>query len=461
MAHIFLVNPQIANAAWGAGHHPRTMEEALPRHSLTHLSAVLKETGHKVSLLDLRLLAGWEQYGQTLKTVRPDVVCVTAHTLEVEIALECLVRAKREVRDCTTIAGGIHFTMFPEAALNSGAVDLVLRGEGEWTLPRVIASPGDFDPVIWGQPPDLNRLPFEDRSLYPDYCKRILFPLWELPLPTVDLLTGRGCPWSCRFCCGPGEKNLYTKASSHNPTKRIPYIRRRSVDHVMAELKELDRCYGFCSVIFHDDQFLMKPDWVMRFCERLHREGYVRRGLRWWAASRSDMICRHPEAVKAMKEAGLKVLSVGFESFNDDVLAWLRKGVDRDTNLKAAEICHQLGVEIYANVIFGIPREDGQWYIEDDLVSAKAIEKMRPRYFSPSFFNAVPGSWFFEWAKENDLFQNESPAKRGSRCLDQCWIKGVDYHKLGELIHRLQHKLNRPWHSRLRSFFRNRNLTAL
>lgn len=442
MANICLVNPQIANAAWGTGHHPQTMDEALPRHSLTHLSAVLKEAGHTVNLLDLRLLYGWEQYTQTLKTNPPDVICVTAHTLEADIALECLAKAKNEVPECFTIVGGIHFTMFPETAAKSGVVDLILRGEGEWSLPGVIEHLKDVGPIIWGEPPDLNSLPFEDRSLYPDYAERIRFPLWDLPLPTVDLLTGRGCPWNCRFCCGPGEKNLYTKTSSRNPTKRIPYLRRRSVDHVMAELKELDRRYGISSVIFHDDQFLIKPDWVMRFCEHLHREGHVERGLRWWAASRSDMICRYPEVVKAMKEAGLKVLSVGFESFKDDVLVWLRKGVDCHTNLKAAEICHQLGLEIYANVIFGIPRADGQWYLEDDLVSMKALESIGPRYLSPSFFNAVPGSWFYDWAIEKDLLQNDVMSERGSRNLDQCWIKGVEYQRLKEIIGRLQHKLN-------------------
>jgi len=455
MANIYLVNPQIANAAWGSGHYPQTMDEALPRHSLTHLSAVLKEAGYTVNLLDLRLLGGWEEYALALKKSQPDVICVTAHTLEAEIAMECLSRAKEVAPDCFTIVGGIHFTMFPETAMKSGFVDLVLRGEGERTLPRVIEYLKDVDSVIWGTPPDLDSLPFEDRSLYPDYAKRIMFQLWELPLPTVDLLTGRGCPWNCRFCCGPGEKNLYTKPSSREPTKRIPYLRRRAVNHVMDELNELNGQYGISSVIFHDDQFLIEPDWVMYFCERLHQEGYVKRGLQWWAASRSDMICRYPEVIKTMKEAGLKVLSVGFESFKDEVLLWLRKGVDRETNLKAAEICHQLGLEIYANVIFGIPRADGQWYLEDDLVSVRAMESIRPRYLSPSFFNAVPGSWFYKWAIEKDLIENNGIDKRGSRALDQCWMKGVDYKRLAKIIRRLQHKLNPKPRSRFGFLLKN------
>ena len=450
MARVCLINPQVASCSWGSGRAPQNMDEALPRHSLTHLSAVLKHAGHEVSLLDLRLISGWEEYAQALRTGRPDVVCVTAHTIEAEIALECFSRAKSEYSDSLTIAGGIHFTMFPEAAMDTGCVDYVVRGEGEVTLPRLIANPSQFDRIIWGDPPDLDRLPFEDRGLYPDYQSRIDFPLWDLPRPTVDILTGRGCPWKCRFCCGPGEKNLYTKASGTiNPGRRIPYIRRRSVDHVMNELEVLHNQYAFRSLVFHDDQFLLKEAWVMEFCERMHREGYVKRGVRWWAASRADMICRYPEVLKAMKNAGLKIISVGFESFKDEILAWIHKGVDSETNRKAAEICHSLGLDIYANVIFGIPRPNGKWYIADDMVSLKALETIRPRFFSPSFFNPVPGSWFFDWVIQNRLMDDRTLHNRGSRSLNQCWIKGVDYDHLAVLITDLGIKLSNPLKHRL------------
>lgn len=450
MAKVFLVNPQIANTSWGSGYNPVNMDEALPRHSLTHLSAVLKQAGHEVHLADLRLMSGWEQYEQILNRGRPDIVCVTAHTIEAEAALECFARAKRTLPDCMTIAGGIHFTMFPETAIKRINIDYVIRGEGEITLPRLIANSSQIEPVVWGEPPDLDQLPFEDRGLYTDYVSRINFPLWELPRPIVDLLTSRGCPWSCRFCCGPGEKNLFTKASMNNRQKRIPNIRRRSVDHVMGELKGLYETYGFRGLIFHDDQFLVKADWVLEFCDRMHKDGHVRRGVRWWAASRADMICRYPEAVKAMKDSGLMVISVGFESFKDDMLVWLNKRVDRATNLKAAELCHKLGLDIYANVIFGIPRADGRWYIEDDLESLQAMERIHPRYFSPSFFNPIPGSWFFEWAVAMGLLNERALPSSGSRSLDQCWIKGVDYQRLGALVTQLQSKLNNTWRRRLK-----------
>jgi radical SAM superfamily enzyme YgiQ (UPF0313 family) len=351
-----------------------------------------------------------------------------------------------------TIAGGIHFTMFPERAIASKNIDYLICGEGDITLPRLIADPGQFDTVTWGEAPDLDQLPFEDRNLYEDYIERTNFPLWELPRPIVDLLTSRGCPWNCRFCCGPGEKNLFTKASPSNPKKRLPYIRRRSVDHVMAELQDLSGKYDFRGLIFHDDQFLVKAGWVVEFCNRMYKEGYVQRGVGWWAASRADMICRYPKVVRLMRDSGLKVISVGFESFKDDMLLWMNKMVDRATNLRAAEICHNLGLDVYANVIFGIPRPDGKWYLEDDLENIQIIERMRPRYFSPSFFNPIPGSWFFDWVYTMGLLNERPVSSGGSRSLDQCWIKGVDYKQLGALVSRLQKKLNNTWSNRFSKY---------
>ena len=455
MAKVVLVNPKAKSQKWGTGRHPRCMDDLLPRHGLTYLSASLKRAGHQVILADLRQLAGWEEYERLLLATRPDFVCSTAHTLEVEIACESLVRAKRTLPTCTTVGGGIHLTMDPSPAMETGHVDNVIRGEGEVSLPCLVEEPTAFSPVSWGEPPDLDELPFEDRELYPDYLSRTRFPLWDLPTPIVDVLTGRGCPWNCRFCCGPGEKQLFTKPSAKDPSKRRPFLRRRSVDHVMAELDQLHRRYHFRSVVFHDDQFLIRPQWVLDFCEKLHRAGYPRRGVRWWAASRADMVCRYPNVFKSMRDAGLQIISIGFESFSEPVLKWLNKGVSVESNFRAAEICHKLGLQIYANVIFGVPRADGRWYLADDLASFNGLRVVRPRYLSPSLLTPIPGSWLFDWSTRLDLLREDAPNATGSRNPGNHPLKGVDYKKLERLLRICRREHQGPWRDRWR-YYRHR-----
>jgi radical SAM superfamily enzyme YgiQ (UPF0313 family) len=435
VATIALVNPQLVSSGWSRGFEPQTMDDALPRHSLLFLSGPLKHAGHEVVLVDLRLLSGWIGYERLLEERPPDFLCVTAHTAEEEVALECCRRAKRRVPGCTTIAGGIHFTMFPDLGADEGIVDFVIRGEGELTLPRLLEDPAVFPRVVWGDPPDLDALPFEDRELYPDYAERIGFSIWDLPTPLVDIITGRGCPWLCRFCCGPGEQNLFTAPSRHEEGARIPLIRRRSVANVIDEMEALYDRYRFRSVVFHDDQFVIQPGWVEEFCAALHRNGFVGRGIRWWAASRPDVICRHPELIAAMRESGLEVISVGFESFSDRMLEWMQKETTREENLRAAEICHDLGLTIFANVIFGMPYRDGVWYREIDAASLAAIREIRPKHFSPSFFDPIPGSWFHRWAVDEGLVPaNEASPRTGDRRPNEEKIRGVDYAWLNAVL---------------------------
>ena len=67
MATVALVNPQLATSNWGRGLRPQTMDDALPRHSLTALSSPLKAAGHEVVLVDCRLLGGWDDYERLLR----------------------------------------------------------------------------------------------------------------------------------------------------------------------------------------------------------------------------------------------------------------------------------------------------------------------------------------------------------------------------------------------------------
>ena len=444
MAKLALVNPQLVSSRWKAGLRPQTMDDALPRHGLTFLSAALKRAGHEVLLADLRLLSGWDAYEDLLRTQRPDYVCVTGHTLEAHVSLESLRRAKNVLPECITVAGGIHFSMYPELAIDAGCTDYVIRGEGELSLVKLANRPAGWPRIFWGEVPDLDAIPFEDRELYQDYSYRILFPLWDLPTPIIDILTKRGCPWRCRFCCGPGEQNLFSKPSKKDPEIRIPTFRHRSVSNVIAEMEELYSKYRFRGVVFSDDQFIIQKEWVEQLCEELHRTGFVRRGVRWWAGARADIICRYPELIEAMRDAGLHIISIGFESFSDPILEWLGKGVDRETNFKAAEICHGLGLDIFANVMFGIVNSHGEWHIEDDVVSIQAINQIRPRYFSPSFFSPIPGSWFYEWAGENGLLGDESPERMGNRTPSEMKVRGVDYEKLSGLLKQCQKQFKSP-----------------
>ena len=447
MAKIILVNPQIIASSWMAPLDKT--DDIVIRHGLAYLSASLKKYNHQVILADLRLMKNFNEYEELLKKEGPDFMAVTIHTCEHLVALECFRRAKNINQNIITIAGGIQATMFPTEFIKSKLVDFVIRGEGEISLPKLLETPQNFPQIFYGESPDLDKIPFEDRELWPDYKIRIQQKILNFSgeSPTIDMLTKRGCPWQCRFCCGPGEQNLYTKEIDG---KRIPFIRARSVNNVMKEMKILYQKYRYKSIIFHDDEFLINPEWTDDFCHAMHNYGFAKKKIKWWAAVRADMICRFPKLIKQMKEAGLDTISIGFESFSNRMLKWMNKGTTAEMNFQAAKIAKKLGLKIYANTIFGLPYEDKKWYIEDDLITLQAIKRVKPHTWAYSYFTPIPGSPFYEWFKENNLILDKNNLElSGLRFPNKATIKDVNYQQLEKLIIEDRYRVTQPLHKRI------------
>jgi len=430
MAKVALVNPGKVTSTFSA--ELKDISTVPIRRSLAQLSSCLKEKGHNVVLFDLRMLREWEDYMDLIKHENPDFLGVTALTCEHDAAVKCCEIAKEVNKKIVTVVGGIQPTMFPEEFLKTGFVDYVLKGEGEISFPELVEDTSKFPPVFWGETPDLDSIPFEDRTLWPDYEKRIQFSWWGLPTPLIDMLAQRGCPYKCKFCCGPGEQNLYTVP--HENGLRVFKFKARSVRNVMEELVQLYDKYHFKSIVFSDDHFLINPKWVDEFCQAMKDYGFVKRGIKWWAAARVDAICRFEWCIEEMKEAGLEMISIGFESFSDRMLEWMNKKVTSEENWEAVRICRRLKLKIFGNFMFGMPYSDGKWYPEDDIITFEAIKKIKPRICSLSYFKPIPGSQFYDWCVENELIMDSSftALREGSGV-----IKGVDYEFLEQMEKRI------------------------
>ncbi len=437
MANILLVNPALAYSGWNADLRHPSPDSVFIRLGIAYLAGSLKARGHAVTLADLRTLSGWEEYGRLVESVSPDFVGISIHSVEFPFAVEAARRAKRILPRVKAIAGGVHPTMFPEECLEEGVFDHVLKGEGEVSLPLLVKDPSRFPRVFWGETPDLDKIPFPDRDVWPDLRQRLAcepFGIkgYRFPLPMAEMINTRGCPYQCTFCCGPGEHQVYSRPSAGGDRKT--YIRGRSVANVVAELEMLMEKYGIRSVMFHDDQFILSPQWVERFIEALHSRGIVKAGLKWVTSSRADIICRNDRLIGKMADAGLELLIIGFESFSPRILKWFGKGVTAEENFRAAEICRTHGVKVWANYILGIPTDTG-WRMEDDLATVEGVLRVRPVHYSPALYTPVPGSLLYPYYKDNGLILEASESgdlnDRGAMTPK---VKGVDYDLLKSIM---------------------------
>ncbi len=359
-------------------------------HGLASISASCKDQGLDIDLIDFRRLKGWTHFVKIIDEQKPDVIGFNMFSLDFENVMYAVDIVKYFSPTTATVVGGPHPSICPDECLDNENIDYIVQGEGEISFPKLLHQLKDGvrppERVIQGLHPDLNTIPHEDRALFPG--GEVPIAGSGLPEPFVTIIAGRGCKYACKFCM-PAERMIFGKA-----------VRRRSVDNVIGELRKLD----FNSLMIHDDCFTEDTEWVKEFCRRYKAEF---NGKPWVCQSRVDIICENPDLVATMRNAGLALMIIGYESGSDRVLKMLRKGCTVEQNYKATDILRENNIRIWANIMFGIPEEQ----IEDMAQTVKMVKYIKPEHFSPSIFTPHPGSDMWEHCRKHDLLLIDNHTK--------------------------------------------------
>lgn len=406
-------------AGYGFGSLSRGMEAGWVSHGLASISAAAKAEGFDLNLVDLRALRDWDHLRELLLERCPDVVGIGMMSVDYNPTRRALEIVKGLSAGCVTVVGGPHVTLALPDALRMPNVDYWVTGEAEVTFPKLLRAIEEGRPpeqrVLQGEVPDLNQIPFVDRDLFLDEWRRWGYQLdspevpfvQELPPPFLTVIAGRGCIYNCSFC-KPGEDLIFGKG-----------VRRRSVENVVAELKELRDRYHFASFMFHDDCLTEDRAWVAEFSRRYKEEGFTQP---FFCQSRADIIARHPDMVAMMAGAGLRGYFIGFESGNQRILNLLRKGTTPERNRQAAQICRKNGLVVWANYMLGMPTETR----EEVMDTVRMIREIDPDYYSPAFFTPHPGTDLYDYCLEQglSLITDYDSYRRNPT---EAKIKGQDY----------------------------------
>ncbi len=389
-----LVYPGIAGRGFNS--LKQGMEAGWISHGLASLSSAAKAQGFEIDLIDLRALSGWDHFRQVLAERNPDVVGVTMMSVDYNPARQAIAIAKEIKPEMVTIIGGPHVTIALEDSLRIPQVDYLVTGEGETTFPKLLRAIEEGQApehrVLRGETPDLDAIPLTDRGLFLDEWRKWGYDLdspevpfvEELPAPFATIIAGRGCLYHCTFC-KPGEDYLFGKRT-----------RRRSVDNVITELHMLVDRYRIASFMFHDDCLTEDRDWVTEFTEKYVAEGFT---MPFLCQTRADILVKHEDMVARMAHAGLRGYFIGFESGNDRVLKFIRKGTTAEQNRQAARVCRKYGISIWANYMMGLPTETK----EEVMDTVRLMKEIDPDYYSPAFFTPHPGTDLYDYVTEHDL----------------------------------------------------------
>ena len=195
--------------------------------------------------------------------------------------------------------------------------------------------------------------------------------------PYVSLYTTRGCPAQCTFC-------LWPQTLSGHPW------RKRSTDDVAREMAKAKEYWPYVKEFFFDDDtFNIQKARTVELCAKLKPLN-----LTWSCTSR---VTTDFETLKAMKEAGCRLLIVGYESGDQQILKNIKKGATIERARQFTKDCHKLGLVIHGDFILGLPGETRET-INNTIAFAKELDV---ETIQVSVAHAYPGTELYDYAVKN------------------------------------------------------------
>jgi radical SAM superfamily enzyme YgiQ (UPF0313 family) len=288
-----------------------------------------------------------------------------------------------------------------ESLMASADIDFVVRGEFDYAVAEFAkgkplqeisgVSYRSGGQVIHNAPrppldtEELDRLPFATEV----YKRDLVIENYNVPFlmhPYVALYTSRGCPPQCTFCLWPQT------LSGHE-------WRVRSAENVAQEMRQALKAFPQVKEFhFDDDCFNIRKDRVLELCAKLKPLGF-----RWSCNARvhSDF-----ETLKAMAEAGVRLLIVGFESGDPTILKDIKKGATLEMARAFAKNCRKLGILIHGDFIIGLPGET-KHSIQRTIDFAQELDTDT---IQVSIAHAFPGTEFYDYARRNNFLRGEALA---------------------------------------------------
>ena len=346
-----------------------------PPLGILSLASYLFEKGEETVIVDLNVEQDKTNINELLKYIRsqkPNIIGVSLSSDNFDYMSERLSRIKEEFQETRLIIGGPHVTIEHQKILQSYSyIDAAVRGEGEITfyeLVQAIKQKKDFKNIlgisyrnkerIIVNPPrplikDLNTLPPLNRKLlrYPErytyvneyvHDEKMRKLLKKKTKTAGSVITSRGCPYNCSFCCVP---RVYSAEGSR-------LWRPRSIQSVLNEAYDLIENYGVMHIYFMDDNFFLIKNRALSILDRI-KSKY--KDFSFTAATRVNFIAGNAEFIRKLKELGLTTLEVGLESGSDEVLRRFNKGTTVEQNIEAVEILRKYKINIGPDFIFFDP----------------------------------------------------------------------------------------------------------
>ncbi|MHC4474149.1 MAG: B12-binding domain-containing radical SAM protein [Planctomycetota bacterium] len=375
---------------------------------LAYATGVLEQEGFDVKLVDAPAQGkGLEEIVGLAKDFGPEMAVIDTSTPSIYNDVKVAARIKEILPDCTTVLVGPHVSALPDETLKlDPAIDVIAKGEYDYTvkdLARAVERGGDFEAVLGitfrrngsihhteDRPliDDLDDIPFVSR-VYQKHLNTTDYFYAICQHPEITIITGRGCPHRCTYCVYP-------------QTFQGRQYRARSAENVVEEFQYIAETFPFVKEIFiEDDTFTVDRGRCRDICRMLIQ---TECRMSWTANARADV---DYETLRLMKQAGCRLLCVGVESGNQEVLNNIKKGVSLRRIRRFFKDAKRAGILIHGCFLVG-NKGDNRMTLEETLQFAKELNPDTAQFFPLMVY---PGTEAYRWAKEENLVLTEDFSK--------------------------------------------------
>ncbi len=412
-------------------------------YGIAHLSAILKEAGHRTALWqlceDLAPLPGREEFVDRLRRESPDLIGFSVVTNQWPYAAQ-LARWAREAVPAPLVCGGIHTMAGAGEILDTGHFDYIVRGEAEEAFLEFVEKLDRGEDVsevrnlglrkdgrLRLNPlrplPDLNRLPFKDYGIF-DFQRLI-----DAKNGWVGLMASRGCPFACTYCFNHQLVARY-RADLGCGIKDLNYIRHVEVPRLTAEIDYLLTHYRNIKVfIFDDDLFTFRRSYVTAFC-RAYRQ----------TSSLPFVVNAHVgffdrERARHLVEAGCMIVKFGVESGSERIRRQvLQRRMSNTHIIEAIRTAKDCGLHTSVFLMIGLPGETR----EEVMDTVRLMAECMPGRYRWSFFYPYPGTRAWELASTRNVIEPDRMTELENFTEASCLDFGPDHNlflkKIGRIL---------------------------
>lgn len=379
---------------------------------LCSIASYIENRGHSAKILSICNENEYNKLTEEIYIFNPQVIGFTTVSSQFTHVKDISKLIKNINKHIFIVCGGIHPTLYPDALLESAAIDGFFVGESEIAF-------GDFLDKLRGDKDYRNTSNFvykKDGEIIRNALMPLIQNLDILPYPAKDSLFekfivangcapfffSRGCPYSCSYCSNHALANMYG-FSMNKP-------RYRPISYCIEEIKDALKMYKFKAIWIMDDIFGLDRKWRKEFCKQYKKEVNIK------------FICNlrvnifDEEFAKLLKDAGCYKIFFGVESGNEYVRnTIMKRNISTEQIIPAFNLCRKYRLESTALNIIGVPGETEEMIWD----TIKLNKKIRPNNSAVNIFYPYKGTVLGDFCFSKNLvdekmYNDFSNERRGS-----------------------------------------------